>query len=318
MATPNNIPDSSLDFFDISTYEETAKFLQGKLPAALKEPQVAVICGSGLGGLANTLKEPKVELDYKDIVNFPTSTVQGHAGKLVFGMLSGVPTVCMVGRFHMYEGHPLIRTVFPVRVFSLLGVSTLIVTNAAGGLNPSYSICDIMLIEDHISMVGLGGGSALIGPNITGFGPRFPPTSDAYDYELRLTAMKAAISIGLSPDIIREGIYCFVAGPSFETRAEARFLKGIGGDAVGMSTVPEVIVARHCGMRVLGISLVTNNVLQGHGKSARETVLSGLVENGGVEEGVANHEEVLASGEKRAADLQRLVSKIVETLPATK
>lgn len=179
-----------------------------------------------------------------------------------------------------------------------------------------------MLIEDHISLVGLGGGNALIGPNMPEFGPRFPATSDAYDYELRVTAMKAAMAIGLDLNIMKEGTYCFVAGPSFETRAEARFLKTIGGDAVGMSTVPEVIVARHCGMKVLGISLITNNVLQGLGKSAREAVSASSSSSNGqivyghpvIEEGVANHEEVLASGEKRAHDMQRLVNKIVELL----
>ncbi|TPX42321.1 purine-nucleoside phosphorylase [Synchytrium endobioticum] len=310
MATPNGIPDLQHDYYDIKTYQDTANSLKSNLPTSLSTPKVAIICGSGLGGLADALAEPKVAFDYNNILNFPLSTVEGHAGKLVFGMLSGVPAVCMVGRFHMYEGHPLIRTVFPVRVFSLLGAQILIVTNAAGGLNPSFSICDIMVIEDHISLVGLGGGNALIGPNIAPFGPRFPATSDSYDYNLRVLAIQSAKAINLDMSAIREGVYCFVAGPSFETRAEARYLRSIGADAVGMSTVPEVIVARHCGMKVLGISLITNNVLQRSGKSAKDALADGSIvygTAGSEEEGVANHEEVLASGDKRAGDLQRLV-----------
>ena len=168
--------------------------------------------------------------------------VLGHEGKLVFGMLSGQPTVCMVGRKHMYEGHASIKTAYPIRVMSLLGAKTLIVTNAVGGLNLEYKVGDIMVISDHISFPGIAGQNPLIGKNIIEFGDRFPAISDAYEFDLRVLAFRAANLIGIEDSVMKEGVYAYVAGPSFETRAEARFLKAAGADVVGMSTVPEVIV----------------------------------------------------------------------------
>ena len=208
---------------------------------------------------------------------------------------------------------------------SLLGVHTVLVTNAAGGLNPSYKVGDIMLIADHISFPGLGGENPLIGPNLSFLGPRFPPTSDAYDFRLRVLAARAARSIGFPQGVIKEGIYCFVAGPSYETKAEARFLRMVGGDAVGMSTVPEIIVARHCGMKILGLSLITNKVMQRREASALDVAdrLDGVtprepeVEDpleGHEGETQANHEEVLAASNARALEMQLLVSKIVEMI----
>eukprot|EP00842_Homolaphlyctis_polyrhiza_P005090 jgi/Hompol1/5582/HPOL_004556-RA len=316
------------DFFSIATYEETAAYLRERLPQDLKTVSVGVVCGSGLGGLVKTLDSP-VEFDYHVSTVHPyidRCKLPGHAGKLVFGYLSGKPTVCMVGRFHAYEGHSLQRTVYPIRVMKLLGVSTLIVTNAAGGLNPTFNVGDIMLIADHVSMAGFGGFNALIGPNIEQFGVRFPPVSDAYDFDLRVTAVKAAHASGIPANILREGTYTFVAGPSFETRAEARYLRDAAkADCVGMSTVPEVIAARHAGIRVLGISLITNKVSVGKGRSA---IAAGSIELGLTpaetqhdnvhddELQVASHHEVLETSAARAVDMQRLVKKIVEIMPS--
>ncbi|KAI9325983.1 nucleoside phosphorylase domain-containing protein [Zopfochytrium polystomum] len=314
MTTPNQIPPPNINYFDEAPYKEAAAYLIANLPEALKQVEVMVICGSGLGGLASTLDEPRVEFDYKNIPNFAVSTVPGHAGKLVFGFLSGKPTVCMVGRKHAYEGHSLLRTVFPIRVMKLLQVKTLIVTNAAGGLNPSFNIADIMVIEDHLSLPGIGGMNALIGPNVDFFGTRFPAVSDAYDFDLRVIAFKAAEEIGLPTSIMHEGVYSFVAGPSFESRAEARHLRNSGGDCVGMSTVPEVVVARHAGIRVLGLSLITNNVNQSKGKSAKDVALGLASRDDDTHAIKANHEEVLATSAARSADMQALVKKIVELL----
>ncbi|KAJ3413649.1 hypothetical protein HDV05_007717 [Chytridiales sp. JEL 0842] len=316
MATPNS--QSQINYFTESTYKQSVDYLVSKLPQNLQKIQVGIICGSGLGGLAETLEGPLVEIEYKDIPNFAVSTVAGHAGKLVFGFLSGKPTVCMVGRKHAYEGHSLLRTVFPIRIMALLGAHTIMVTNAAGSLNPGFAVGDVMVIEDHIAIPGLAGLNALIGPNVDCFGPRFPATSDAYDFELRVLAFKAAKEVGIPEACMREGIYCFVAGPSYETRAEARFLRNAGGDCVGMSTVPEVIVARHAGLRVVGLSLISNVVNQSYGKSAKAVIHPDFVPANAVDAKVdeikANHEEVLAASVARSKDLQSLVRKMVELM----
>ncbi|KAJ3290941.1 hypothetical protein HDU79_002855 [Rhizoclosmatium sp. JEL0117] len=345
MATPNSLPPANIDYFSDETYQAAASYIQSRLPDGLSTIQVGIICGSGLGGLAETLEEPRLELEYKDIPNFALSTVSGHVGKLVFGTLSGKATVCMVGRKHAYEGHSLLRTVFPVRVMKLLGVETVIVTNAAGGLNQDFQVADIMVIQDHIQLPGMAGLNALVGPNLDSFGPRFPPVSDAYDYELRVAAFKAAKMVGIPEECMHEGIYCMVAGPSYESRAEARFLRSIGGDSVGMSTVPEVIVARHAGMRVLGLSLITNHVNQSYGKNAKaeayaeqgkviktttttaSTTTNGVtttvktittVTAGNVQQEaetiLVNHQEVLETSAKRSNDMQALVRTIVRIM----
>ncbi|RKO83922.1 nucleoside phosphorylase domain-containing protein [Blyttiomyces helicus] len=322
MTTPNSLPAPGKDYFLEATYLETVEYLQERLPPALKNPEVGIVCGSGLSGLVETLEQPIVQFLYKDIPNFPISTVVGHVSKLVFGFLSGRPTVCMVGRMHLYEGHALTRTVFPIRIMKLLGCDTFIATNAAGGLNPSFAIGDIMLISDHISFGGLGGANALIGPNLNFLGPRFPPVSDAYDFNLRIAAVRAARAVGIPSDVLREGIYAFVPGPSYESRAESRFLRSVGADVVGMSTVPEVIVARHCGMRTIGITLVTNRVAVGKGRSAiaaaeaeiaREEGRLAVDEPVGDDEGVvATHAEVLETSRVRSLEMQALVKKLVE------
>ncbi|KAG0225724.1 hypothetical protein BGW42_004124 [Actinomortierella wolfii] len=281
------------------------------LPAALAKPKVGIVCGSGLGGLVNTLRE-KVEFNYSDIPGFVTSTVVGHAGKLVFGLLGekATPTVCMVGRFHFYEGFALAQTTYPIRLMSLLGVETLIVTNAAGGLNPAYQIGDVCIIEDHINLPGMTGNNPLIGPNMAEFGPRFPPTSDAYCPRLRRLVYEAAKKLNV-PKFLHEGIYVFVSGPSYESKAECRFLRQIGADVVGMSTIPEVIVARHCGMKVLGMSLVTNRaVIHRDVRSDPDAP----PEVRPMEEKIASHEEVLEAANARALDLQTLVQHLVDMI----
>lgn len=275
-----------------SSYEEcteTAKWLQKRTN---KCPEVAIICGSGLGGLADKL-EQSVAFNYEDIPRFPTSTVPGHAGKLVFGKLMGHDCVCMQGRFHFYEGYSIHTVSYPVRVFSLLGVKTLIVTNAAGGLNDSYNVGDIMIIKDHINMPGFAGQNPLCGPNDERFGVRFPCMSDAYDSELRSKLRCAAEAVGGGP-FIQEGVYCMLAGPSYETIAECKLLQKLGADAVGMSTVPEVLVARHCGLRVLGLSLITNKVITDYDSKEK-----------------ANHEEVLQTTQRQTKLLQDLVCKFL-------
>ncbi|KAI8973449.1 hsp7-like protein [Mycotypha africana] len=300
------------------TYRNSADYLKSKLPADFQEPKLGIICGSGLGGLVDTIDQSTcVEFLYKDIPGFVSSTVVGHAGKLVFGHLgeSRVPTVFMVGRFHFYEGHNLRQVTLPVRVMALLGVKNLIVTNAAGGLQDNLKVGDFIIINDHINLPGMVGNNPLLGENLDIFGPRFPAVSDAYTYALRKLAFKAAFEIGIKEEDIREGVYCMVSGPSFETRVEARFLASLGGDAVGMSTVPEVIIARHAGMKVLGISLITNAVVRARGKDAKLEILREMGQSTTVdkeedsEKVIANHAEVLETSSKRSADMQRLVTQ---------
>ncbi len=213
-----------------------------------------VVLGSGLGALADEV-EDAVRIPYADIPGFAPATVQGHKGQLVIGKLAGVAVAVMQGRMHFYEGYPLWQVTLPVRVARLMGADTVIITNAAGGINRDFKVGDIMLISDHINLVGMAGHHPLIGPNLEAFGPRFPEMTTAYDRRLGNQAMQVARRADL---LLRQGVYACVAGPSFETPAELRFLRMIGADAVGMSTVHEVIVARHAGMRVLGLSGITN------------------------------------------------------------
>ncbi|XP_058481780.1 purine nucleoside phosphorylase 5a isoform X2 [Solea solea] len=235
----------------------------------------------------------QVAFNYKDIPNFPQSTVHGHAGRLVFGTLKGRPCVCMQGRFHLYEGYPIQKITLPMRIFKLLGVETVILTNAAGGLNQDFKVGDVMIIKDHLNIPGFTGNNPLTGPNDDRFGVRFPCMSDAYDRELQQLAMDVGQELGYG-DFLREGVYCVLGGPSFETIAESRMLHKLGADAVGMSTGPEVIVARHCGMRVFALSLITNQAVMDYDSEEK-----------------ANHEEVLQTGKERAAQLERLVTTMV-------
>jgi purine-nucleoside phosphorylase len=218
------------------------------------EPDVAVVLGPGLGGLAEEI-DVAAEIPYEDIPEFPLSTVESHAGRLLFGMLGGKRVVAMQGRFHRYEGYTMQQIVFPVRVLHALGAGTLIVSNACGGMHPLWKPGELMLLADHINLLG---DSPLVGPNHEALGPRFPDMSEPYDEGLRALARTVAREQQI---VLREGVYVAVTGPNLETRAEYRFLRGIGADVVGMSTVPEVIAAVHMGMRVLGVSIVTDSCL---------------------------------------------------------
>lgn len=223
-----------------------------------QRPVIAIILGSGLGDLATELVDA-IAVPYEEIPYFARSTVVGHVGRLLIGTLEDVPVVVMQGRFHAYEGYTAWEITFPVRVMQMLGAHTLIVSNAAGGVNPEYRPGDFMLLRDHIYLPGLVGGSPLLGENDERFGLRFPPLAHAYDEHLRFIARRVVNTWVRSGLVLHEGVYTMVAGPSYETSAELRFLRVIGTDAVGMSTIPEVVVARHMGMRVLGVSLITNS-----------------------------------------------------------
>lgn len=218
------------------------------------QPTVGLILGSGLGPLADAIASPDV-IATADIPHWPASTVQGHTGRLLLGPLAGHSALVLQGRTHFYEGYGMDRVTLPVRVMLELGIKTLIVTNASGGLNPQYRPGDLMLIRDHINFPGMAGNNPLRGPNEERYGPRFPDMTQPYDSALRTLAHQVAAEAGFA---LREGVYAYVAGPSFETPAELRFLQMVGADAVGMSTAPEVVVARHAGVRVLGISTISN------------------------------------------------------------
>jgi purine-nucleoside phosphorylase len=276
--------ESKMDLYD--QVVEAAAVIQSR--SGLK-PVAGLILGSGLGDLVAEMRDATA-IPYGEIPHFLRSTVAGHVGRLLLGMLEDVPVVVMQGRFHFYEGYALQALTLPVRVMKVLGARTLIVTNAAGGLNPAYHPGDFMLISDHINMPGLAGANPLVGPNDERLGERFPPLARAYDAELRALAHTVAAA---RPEItLHEGVYAMVGGPSFETGAELRFLRMIGADAVGMSTAPEVVVARHMGMRVLGLSLITNKAT-------------------GVETEEVNHAEVLATADVARPKFVALMRGIV-------
>lgn len=232
----------------LTRIDETVDYVRSK---GNWKPEVGIILGTGLGALVEDIVIDD-SIDYGSLPHFPVSTVEGHHGRLIFGNLEGRSVMAMQGRFHFYEGYTLEQVAMPVRVMQRLGVPILIVSNACGGMNPNYRAGDIMRIDDHINLIG---DSPLRGPNIDELGPRFPDMSEPYDRELGALADRVALEAGIR---LHVGVYVVVAGPNLETRAEYRFLRGIGADVVGMSTVPEVTVARHGGMRVLGLSIVSD------------------------------------------------------------
>lgn len=254
-------------------------------------PRVGLILGSGLNGLADSVQNADV-IPYSDLPNWPVSTVEGHVGRLVMGELEGQNVFVMQGRIHFYEGYGISQITLPVRVMARLGLEMLFVTNAAGGVNPDFVPGDVMLITDNLNLMGMTGANPLMGPNIDELGPRFPDMSQAYDSELMGIARQVASRENLQ---LREGVYCGLSGPSFEGPADLRFLRMVGADAVGMSTVPEVIVARHGGMRVLGFSGISN-----------KANLDGST--------VTTHEEVIEAGKVISPKIEKIIRGVLRSL----
>lgn len=270
---------------DYNQIQTAASFINEKLQ---QQPKIGLILGSGLGVLADDIENP-VKIPYNEIPGFPVSTVEGHAGQLVCGQLSGVEVIAMQGRFHYYEGYSMDKVTFPVRVMKELGIERLIVTNAAGGVNESFEPGDLMIITDHINNMGT---NPLIGPNDSRFGVRFPDMSEAYSKNLRGIAKEVAEKCNIT---IKEGVYVGNPGPVYETPAEVRMARTMGGDAVGMSTVPEVIVARHSGLEVLGISCISN-------------MAAGILDQ------PLSHDEVIETTEKVKSSFLLLVNEIVKSI----
>ncbi len=258
-------------------------------------PTTGLILGSGLGPLVEEIENATI-IRYEEIPHWPQSTVEGHVGQLVIGTLEGVPVLAMQGRLHFYEGYDMVEITLPVRVMRLLGIDTVIVTNAAGGLNPSFEAGNIMIIEDHIFLPGLAGNSPLRGPNAAAFGPRFSIHTHSYTPSLRALARRVAEEKQIQ---VREGVYVSLSGPAFETPAEVRMLRAWGGDAVGMSTAPEVLVAAHAGMRVLGFSSITNVALDSTASDDEVT-----------------HEDVLRLGKTIVPRLAAIIRGVLNNLPA--
>jgi len=254
-------------YFTLEQIDQVADAVRARINI---KPRKGIILGSGLNDLAASVKNV-VAISYSDLPHWPVSTVIGHAGRLVIGDLEGQTVFVMQGRVHFYEGYSMAQVTLPVRVMQRLGLEIMIVTNAAGGVNPDFVPGDVMLITDNLNLAGMTGANPLMGPNLDELGPRFPDMSQAYDKQLGTLARKVAAEHGIS---LREGVYCGLSGPSFESPADLRFLRLAGTDAVGMSTVPEVIVARHGGMRVLGLSGISNKAnLDGSTLTTHEEVI---------------------------------------------
>lgn len=276
------------DYVRLPQIDQIADRVQSQMHT---HPKVGMILGSGLGSLAESIENPAT-IPYSQLPGWPVPTVEGHRGQLVIGHLEGKEVLAMQGRTHFYEGYSMQQVGLPVRVMQRIGIDTLIVTNAAGAVNPDYEPGDLMLISDHLNLIGMAGQSPLRGPNLDVFGPRFPDMSQAYDRTLREKAIQVASEKHIR---MHEGVYACLAGPSFETPADLRFLRATGVDAVGMSTVPEVTVARHGGMRVLGVSGISN-----------KANLDGNT--------LTTHEEVLAAGKKIVPSLVILICGVLKSL----
>ena len=277
------------DYFTLPQIDEAANAIRKRTS---QQPKIALILGSGLGGLADAINQPDI-IPYQEIPYWYRSTIEGHAGRLVIGDFEGKPIMVMQGRSHYYEGVSIEQIGFPVRTMQRLGIEILIVTNAAGAINPEFVPGELMLIKDHIALLAMTGLNPLRGANLDELGPRFPDMSQAYDRELMQLAKNVAVEQKIG---YREGVYICLAGPSFESPADLRFLRVIGADAVGMSTVPEVIVARHGGTRVLGISGISN-----------KANLDGNT--------ITSHAEVLEAGKVLVPRLTSIVSGVLRALP---
>lgn len=275
---------------EIAKWEEAAQIIRQR---SSTKPRVGLVLGSGLGPLADEI-EDAVSIPYEEIPHWPSSTVIGHSGNLVIGRLAGQTVIAQRGRAHFYEGYSMAQVTFPVRVMQQLGIEILILTNAAGGLNKSFEVGDVMLIEDHINFPGMAGNNPLMGANDERIGPRFVNLAQAYDGQLRRLAIQEAAQLGIT---LRRGVYFHLSGPFFESPAEIRFLARLGGDAVGMSTANEVIAAVHGGTRVLAFSGITNQTID-EIDSERET----------------NHEEVLEAGQVIVPRLISLLRKVLKAL----
>ncbi len=276
------------DYFNLAQIDETAAAVRQRLKTL---PRIAMILGSGLGDLAEAITEATI-IPYGELPYWPKSTIVGHKGQLVIGSLEGKSVMVMQGRAHYYEGYSMAQIGLPIRVMQRLGIHTLMITNAAGAVNPAFNPGELMLITDHLNLIGFGGANPLRGANLDDFGPRFPDMSQAYDRSLMQIAREVASSEGIK---LNEGVYAAIAGPSFETPADLRFLRVVGVDAVGMSTVPEVIVARHGGTRVLGISGISN-----------KANLDGST--------ITTHEEVIEAGQKILPQLSALLRGVLRRL----
>ena len=279
------------EFLTRREFDAAAGFIRSRIH---HRPQIGLILGSGLSRVAEEIEDADA-IPFTEIPQFPVSTVEGHSGQLVAGRWAGQTVLVLQGRVHFYEGYSMQRATLPVRVMQVLGIHTLFITNAAGGINPSFHAGDLMLITDHINLIGMAGLNPLRGPNLDGFGPRFPDMSRAYDPALQAVARRVAGRLGFT---LREGVYMCLAGPSFETPADIRFLRAIGADVVGMSTVPEVTIARHGGMRVMGVSGVSNVAI------ADPT-----------EERQTTHQEVLEAGQIIVPKLVGLLKGVLGELP---
>jgi purine-nucleoside phosphorylase len=276
-------------FVTLQQIDEAADFIRERTSY---RPRVGMILGSGLNALADSVANPAM-IPYGEIPNWPISTVHGHAGRLVIGELEGQTVFVMQGRIHFYEGYSMSQITLPVRVMLRLGLEMMFVTNAAGGVNPVFVPGDVMLITDHLNLIGMTGANPLMGPNIDELGPRFPDMSQSYDRQLMDSARQVASKEGIT---LREGIYCALSGPSFEGPADLRFLRLAGTDAVGMSTVPEVIVARHGGLRVMGLSGISN-----------KANLDGST--------VTTHEEVIEAGKIITPKMEKIIRGVLRALP---
>ncbi|GAB4536446.1 MAG: purine nucleoside phosphorylase I, inosine and guanosine-specific [Anaerolineae bacterium] len=279
------------EFLTRREFDEAADAIRGRTD---HHPQIGLILGSGLSSLADEVAQAD-RIPYPEIPHFPVSTIEGHTGHLVIGTLAGQSVLVMQGRTHYYEGYSMQRITLPVRVMQVLGLHTLLVTNAAGGINPGFRAGDLMLITDHLNLIGMAGLNPLRGPNLDEFGPRFPDMSCVYDPALQALARRVASELGFT---LREGVYICLAGPTFETPADIRFLRAIGADAVGMSTVPEVTVARHGGMRVLGVSGISNVAISDPREDRKTT-----------------HEEVLEAGKMIVPRLLGLLKGVLKDMP---